>query len=216
MPYLRPARSSVRLGLLRALWVVAVGWFVAPTDADARLISYVFSPQASATVLVSQPYRICDTYTCVIDFYYDTFSSNISGGFTFDTSTGALSSVMIQFWGLLFDQSFGGTDRSIAVYQILFCEDDGFLCSYDGLNIDFANPLGGTADPIRGVTPFSHYEGDLNPFDPRYSSDGASGSADPVPTPAPEPSSLDLLGAALGLVFLIIGHRGVAALSEER
>jgi hypothetical protein len=190
MPIPRHSRSGIaqrtrRLGvsLLAALAVAAILSPAMPTPATAAPITYTLS-NASAT-------SASGTLT-------------FTGTFTFDPSTSTLDSVSITATASpttlltispeLFTSPITATLLSIAFQN---------SSTHDTLNFYFTNDLDTVSDSFRFIS--VHYPSlvDLT---------STSGAAVPTTTPIPEPTSLALLGGALGLFMLArrlswSGHR---------
>lgn len=163
--------------------VAATACLAALTPVSATPVTYVFDPSAALVSpdFVPNPTPVTGAFT--VDLAANT-ESNVTISFT----SSAVTSIFLAANDTLTDNFFGGN-------AIHACEGSAnvALCSGFILHLHFAVPLDGA-----GPAPLDRFGIDV--ADMVVVSGSASGTASPVTTP--EPTSLALMAAALGLFLL--------------
>jgi len=124
-------------------------------------------------------------------------TANLSGGFTFETSNHTIQQISVTVTGFLpcdgtYDSLASSLGSDLGVVDLTNSAD---------MSISFANSLyAGAPDPMTFVQIYNSY---LNAGAGHVDSLSVTGSA----VPAPEPSALALLGAALAAFALLVSRR---------
>jgi hypothetical protein len=192
MPTRLPGRLRTSIQITLAA-VTAVCLATAP-GARAAPISYMFTPASGATATYVSP---------------GTGTVTLTGTFTFDPSVPSLDAVDITATGPttiltaspeVFDTVPAPAPSDSSFFAMSSATDDALF-------IGFTAALGGTPDPLLSLYIVT-FTTDCTTTGPGCESVSVTGDATPTmttPPGVPEPGSLALLGAALGLFLLTPG-----------
>ncbi len=177
--------------------VLAVSIMAFPPEADAAPIQYTISAGATATDVIQGAQSFAGSYT------YD-YTQHISGSFIYDPDTNILSAASVQVTGpfLVYVGDTVGSiiqlDRSFNTPVVVLGGNGVILtgsATGGNLGLIFTNSLGDATDPFFGIEVEPN-----NGVGDGFDSTEASGYVSPGPVP--EPSSIGILAAALGLLGL--------------
>jgi hypothetical protein len=163
-------------GLSGAIVLSITAILTAPFPAPATPMTYTFFPATGATATYSVP--PLGTMTITGTFVFD--PSGLSGP--------SLNSANIDVTGTIFSGIYNVADSATA-NAFTATATNGIV-----LRFTFVNTLSSSPDPLASVSTTPDDTPDIGP------TDSATGGA--VPVAAPEPTSLALMGGALGLFLL--------------
>jgi hypothetical protein len=184
----RPSATAMRRSpraTVLTMAIAATAYLTAPTPSSAMMINYTFDHGTSACFS-------CTTGGPIVD---------ISGSFTIDTGAvpGPFPAVNIMLTpDFVFNTNLPATLTEGNGGLQVFDADNGSGGTVDA-QISFKQPLAETHDDLET---FLLTVADPIPINPPFKEFADSVTGGVTPTPAPEPTSLTLLGGAIGLFFL--------------